>query len=66
VTLDHAAHTYTYVTLVVDGKAYSVNQTFGAKHNGWHDNIGVQWQLDVNKSGAGYHEWVDKAKFTVW
>jgi hypothetical protein len=65
-TTNHTNHTYTYVTLVVDGKAYSVNQTQSAKYLGWGDNLGAQWQLDVNASGAGYHEWVDKAKLTVW
>ena len=65
-TTDHANQTYTYVTLVVDGTAYNLNQTQPAKNNGWSDNIGVQWQLDVNASGGGYHEWVDNATFTIW
>jgi len=26
----------------------------------------VQWQMDVNASGTGYHEWVDQAKLTIW
>jgi hypothetical protein len=65
-TTDHTAHTYTYVTLVVDGESYSVNQTEGAKSDGSGDNVGVQWQLDVNSSGGGYHQWVDQASFTVW
>ena len=65
-TVNHANHSYTYKTLVVDGKAYALNQTQYAKNLGWGDNLGVQWQLDVNASGNGYHEWVDKAKLTVW
>jgi hypothetical protein len=63
---NHSNHSYTYVTLVVDGKAYNVNQTQYAKNLGWGDNLGAQWQLDVNASGNGYHEWVDKATLTVW
>jgi hypothetical protein len=58
--------TYHYVTLVVDGTPYTVNQTFSAKNNGWADNLGVQYQLDVNSTGAGYHEWIDQSTFTVW
>ena len=65
-TLNHSNHSYTYVTLVVDGTAYPVNQTQYAKYLAWGDNLGVQWQLDVNATGNGYHEWVDKAKLTVW
>ena len=66
VTTNHSAHTYTYKTLVVDGVVYNLNQTQPAKYLAWADNIGVQWQLDVNATGGGYHEWVDKATFTVW
>ena len=63
---NHSNHSYTFVTLVVDGKPYSVNKTMYAKYLAWGDNLGAQWQLDVNKTGAGFHEWVDKAKLTVW
>jgi hypothetical protein len=65
-TANHSNHTYTYKTLVVDGVVYNLNQTQPAKNLGWGDNAGVQWQLDVNASGAGYHEWVDRATFTMW
>ena len=57
---------YQYVTLVVDGQAHAVNTTYPAKYNGWADNIGVQYQLDVNATGGGYHEWVDKSTLTIW
>lgn len=65
-TNNHTDHTYTYETLVVDGVVYNLNQTQPAKNLGWADNAGVQWQLDVNASGTGYHEWVDNATFTIW
>ena len=65
-TTNTSTHQYTFKTLVVDGHATTVNLTRSAKHNGWADNLGVQWQLDVNSSGQGYHEWVDKAKLTIW
>jgi len=65
-TTNHTNHTYTYKTLVVDGVSYAVNQTQPAKYLAWGDNLGVQWQLDVNASGTGYHEWVDNAKLTIW
>jgi hypothetical protein len=57
---------YTFVTLVVDDKTYSVNQTYSAKYVGWADNVGVQYQLDVNATGIGYHEWVDQSTLTIW
>jgi hypothetical protein len=67
VTTNHSDHSYTYVTLVVDGKAYSLNnQKQYAKYLAWGDNLGNQWQLDNNAKGSGFHEWVDKAKLTVW
>jgi hypothetical protein len=65
-TTNHTNHTYTYQTLVVDGVAYNLNQTQPAKNLGWADNLGVQWQLDVNVSGTGFHEWVDNATLTIW
>lgn len=65
-TTNHSNHTYTYKTLVVDGVAYDFNQTQPAKYLAWGSNVGVQWQLDVNASGTGYHEWVDKATLTIW
>ena len=66
VTTDTSAHTYTYHTLVVDGQSYNVNITHHAKNLHWGDNMGVQWQLDVNASGQAYHEWVDHASLAVW
>jgi hypothetical protein len=65
-TTNHSNHTYTYRTLAVDGVMYTLNQTQPAKYLAWADNAGVQWQLDVNASGTGYHEWVDNATFTMW
>jgi hypothetical protein len=66
VTTNHSNHTYTYKTLVVDGVAYTLNQTQPAKYLAWGDNTGVQWQLDVNAGGGGFHEWVDKATLSIW
>ncbi len=66
VTTNHTNHTYHYATLVVDGVAHFVNATYTAKDLNWGDNIGVQYQLDVNASGHGYSEWFDQVKLTVW
>ena len=66
ITADHKKHQYTYITLVIDGNPNPLNLTRNAKDFGWPDNLGVQWQLDVNASGGGYHEWVDEATLTVW
>ena len=66
VTTNHTSHTYRYVMLVVDGVPHMINQTYSAKNVGWDHNIGIQYQLDVNASGQGYHEWFDEAKLTVW
>ena len=43
-----------------------LNITRNARNLGWSDNLGVQWQLDVNASGQGYHEWIDNVTLTVW
>lgn len=66
ITTNSGSHTYNYVTLVVDGNGSAINQTHNARWSGWDQNVGVQWQLDVNATGAGYHEWVDKAKLAIW
>jgi hypothetical protein len=57
---------YRYVTLVVDGKAYPVNINMPAKYLAWPDNLGVQYQLDVNQTGVGFHEWINKSTLTIW
>jgi hypothetical protein len=61
-----AGKQYKYVTLVVDGKSVPMNITRNALYLNWANNMGVQWQLDVNANGSGYNEWVDNAKLTVW
>lgn len=58
--------TYNFVTLVVDGTAYSVSRSFSAKNVGWEDDLGVQYQLDVNGGGGAYEEWIDEASLTIW
>jgi hypothetical protein len=60
------SHQYKFVTLVVDGHSHRLNITRSARYLGWGDTVGTQWQLDVNRSGAGYHMWVDDAKLTIW
>ncbi len=66
ITNDTNAHKYTYHMLVVDGQPYTLNVTRNAGRTGWKDNLGIQWQLDVNATGAGYHEWIDKGTLTIW
>ncbi len=61
-----SSNQYKYVTLVVDGTPYSVNQTYYGNYQGWSDTLGVQWQLDLGGSGVDAHEWVDKAKLSIW
>jgi hypothetical protein len=66
VTTNHSNQTYHYVTLVIDGIVHPINLTYSAKNLGWSSNIGVQYQLDVNAGGQGYHEWFDNVKLSVW
>jgi len=33
---------------------------------GYEDNLGFQFQLDNNSSGAAVYEWIDQVTFTVW
>ncbi len=66
ITTNSSNHTYTYVTLVVDGNSHPVNLTRNARNLNWSDNLGVQFQLDNNASGEGYHEWADEVKLTIW
>lgn len=57
---------YQYVTLVVDGKSYSVNQTYYAGWSGWDDDFGLQWQLDLGGNGVDAHQWIDNVKLSLW
>ena len=50
----------------MDGQPYTLNITRNAGRTGWGDNVGIQWQIDVNASGAGYHEWIDKGTLSIW
>ncbi len=59
-------HTYTYVTLVVDGNSTPVNITQPTKNIGWSDNLGAQFQMDDTAGGGSWHEWIDSEKLTVW
>ena len=57
---------YRYDTLVFDGKAYGLNQTWNFGASTWQDMTGVQFQLDQDPSGTPLHEWVDKVTLTMW
>ena len=57
---------YRYDTLVFDGKAYGLNQTWTFGSSTWQDMVGVQFQLDQDTSGTPLHEWVDKVTLTMW
>ena len=57
---------YRYDTLVLDGTAYGLNQTWNVNSTTWQDQIGLQYQLDQDTSGTPLHEWVDKVTLTMW
>ena len=57
---------YRYDTLVLDGQAYALNQTWNTNSTGWTDQVGLQFQLDEDPSGTPLHEWVDKVTLTEW
>ena len=61
-----SATQYRYDTLVFDGKAYGLNQTWNFGSSTWQDMIGVQYQLDQDTSGTPLHEWVDNVTLTMW
>ena len=65
-TTNTGNHTYTYVTLVVDGKSYPVNVTQSAKNLHWSDNLGVQFQMDDMANGEAWHEWIDSVTLAIW
>jgi hypothetical protein len=57
---------YRYDTLVLDGTAYPLNQTWNTNPTDWQDQLGIQFQLDEDPSGTPLHEWVDKVTLTMW
>ena len=66
ITTDQTNHTETYHTLIVDGVPNSMEVTYGVTNVGFGDNLGFQFQLDNNSSGAAVYEWIDQVTFTVW
>ena len=61
-----SSNQYRYDTLVVDGKAYKLNQVFYTNPVNWADAMGVQWQLDLGSNGYDAHEWIDQVKLSIW
>jgi hypothetical protein len=57
---------YRYDTLVFDGQAYGLNQTWNFNTTTWPDMVGIQYQLDQDPSGTPLHEWVDNVTLTMW
>ena len=57
---------YRYNTLVFDGVASGLNQTWTMNSTTWPDMVGVQYQLDQDTSGTPLHEWVDNVTLTMW
>jgi hypothetical protein len=57
---------YRYDTLVLDGTAYPLNQTWNTNPTDWQDQLGIQFQLDEDPSGTPLHEWVDNVSLTMW
>jgi hypothetical protein len=58
---------------VTSDYTYQVNTVTraGQLPAGWSDQLGVQWQVDLNgSSGYGIYdsisEWIDQAKLTAW
>ena len=60
-------NTNQYLALQVDGITYAINMNEPSRSgSGWADSVGFQVQLDTNAGGAGYTEWLDQAKITMW
>jgi hypothetical protein len=57
---------YHYGVLVVDGNAHPLDRAFNTNSVGREDSVGVQFQLDQDKSGTPLHEWVDNVKLSIW
>ncbi len=61
-----SATQYRYDTLVFDGQAYGLNQTWNFNSTTWPDMVGIQFQLDQDPTGTPLHEWVDNVTLTMW
>jgi hypothetical protein len=53
---------------LVGQNTYSLGQAFGAGTlpQGWGENLGVQFQMDIGPSGTNMQEWVDQVSLTAW
>ncbi len=61
-----SSYQYRYNILVVDGQAHNLNRVFEVNPVSWPDRIGVQWQLDQDKSGTPLHQWIDNVRLSIW
>lgn len=53
---------------VAASNTYSFNKVMSSGWNpaGWHDTVGVNFQMDIGKKGAEMQEWVDQVHLTAW
>ena len=67
-TINHTAHTYTYVALVVDGVTVfsGGTTTYSAQNNGWSNNLWVQEQIDNTSSTGTNMVYYDTYTLSAW
>jgi hypothetical protein len=53
---------------VVSSTTYTLNLTepSGPLPNGWNENVGLQFQMDIGPTGTSMAEWIDKTSLTAW
>lgn len=57
-----------YDTLAINDTVHQVGVSYPSAPlpQGWTDNLGVQFQMDIGSESASMEEWVDEVTLTVW
>src|SRR5262249_22697095 len=55
-TSDNRLH---YVSVTVNNTTYKVDRYWPSKSSSWADNVGVQFQQDLNSTAADHTMWID-------
>ena len=58
--------TLLYGNVTIDGVTTQWNLSEPSATTTWAATTGVQFQLDIGKSGTSLDEWIDQVKVTMW
>ena len=55
-----------FLSLIFNGKTYTINKSFYPSTQSSSYSYGVHFQMDGNRAGNAYYTYVDNLKYTLW